>query len=138
MNVTARADLRIDFGIDVSDPSNWLPFLYDTTGVTLSAAVRGTNLDFTASMGGLGIFVAGGTVTLDRDGDPATTGTGEDAGLAVNLNVGDDHRFYFREGLGALTSSVTVTLDGALTVDLPSSLSDCGFPARRQQPRQRS
>ena len=79
-------------------------------------------------MGGLGIFVAGGTVTLDRDGDPSTTGQGEDAGLAVNLNVGDDHRFYFREGLGALTSSVTVTLDGALTVDLPLFFPTVDFP----------
>jgi len=39
---------------------------------TLATAIRGTNLNFQASLGGLGIFVKDGTATLDRDGDPDT------------------------------------------------------------------
>ena len=128
LNVTASADLRLDFGIDVSNPCNWLPFLYDTTGITLAAAVRGTNLNFTASVGGLGIFIKDGTATLDRDGDPDTVGEGEDAAFEVSLNAGDDQRYYFREGLTALTSSIAVTLDGAITMDLPMCFPTADFP----------
>lgn len=128
LNVTASAELRLDFGIDVSNPCNWLPFLYDSTGITLEAAVRGTNLNFAASMGGLGIFVKDGTATLDRDGDPDTVGEGEDAAFQVDIEMGTDQRYYFREGIGALTSNVEVSLEGAVSVDLPLYFPTESFP----------
>ncbi len=128
LNVTASAEMRLDFGIDVSNPCLWLPFLYDSTGITLSAAIRGTNLNFAASMGGLGIFVKDGTATLDRDGDPNTVGEGEDAAFEVAIEMGHDQRYYFREGLTALTSSVAVALEGAITVDLPLCFPTESFP----------
>lgn len=105
--VTAKADLKIVFGLDVSSPCHWEPFLYDTdydgpntgTGIVLSAALRGTNLNFRASLGAVGAFIKNGTATLDRDGDPATTGPGQDAEFAVKLeDVNHDGRHYLRGG----------------------------------------
>ncbi len=105
--VTAKADLKIVFGLDVSSPCHWEPFLYDTdydgpntgTGIVLSAALRGTNLNFRASLGAVGAYIKNGTATLDRDGDPATTGPGQDAEFAVKLEDSNhDGRHYLRGG----------------------------------------
>ena len=57
LTVSASAKLTLDFGLDLSDPSNVRPFFYDTTGVVLLAKVLGTNINFQASLGSVvGIF----------------------------------------------------------------------------------
>jgi Ca2+-binding RTX toxin-like protein len=119
INVTASADLLLEFGIDVSNPCLWAPFLYDTTAFTLSAAVRGTDIDFTASVGPLGVAVRDGTVTVDRDGDPGTTGPGEDAVFGITLGDPDgDGRHYLRDGLSFL-SDLAIVLEAGASAELP-------------------
>lgn len=119
LNITAGMDFLLEFGIDVSNPCSPVPFLYDTTSATISAAVRGTDIDFTASVGPLGIYVRDGTVTIDRDGDAATTGDDEDAEFAITINDVDlDGRHYFREGLG-FVSDLEVTLEAGASAELP-------------------
>lgn len=141
LDVTASADLLIEFGIDVSNPCLWVPFLYDTTQLTLSAAVRGTDIEFTAAVGPLGIFAKDGSVTIDRDGDPDTTGTGEDATFSVGIGDPDgDGRHYFRDGFSFL-DDVSIDLEAGVgaevslcfpTVDIPLGsaldLDGNGFP----------
>lgn len=70
-------------------------------------------------MGPLGVFVKDGTVTVDRDGDPDTTGAGEDAefGLGIADNDGDG-RHYLRDGLTFITD-LTVTLEAGASASLP-------------------
>jgi len=119
LNVTASADLLLEFGIDVSNPCAWVPFLYDTTALTLNAAVRGTDIEFVAAVGPLGVFVKDGTVTVDRDGDPSTTGEGEDAIFAVTVNDPDgDGRHYLRDGL-SFVSDLAINLEAGARAALP-------------------
>lgn len=119
LNVTASADFLLEFGVDVSNPCDWVPFLYDTTGIALQAAVRGTDINFTASVGPLGIFVVDGTVTVDRDGDPDTTGSGEDAIFSVGLGDPDgDGRHYLRDGLDFL-GDLDIDLEAGASAILP-------------------
>ncbi len=127
LNVTASADINFELGIDVSNPCNWKPFLDDNTGITLNAAIRGTNLSFKATVGGLGVWVKDGTVTLDADGDPETD---EDAEFRVGVadNNGDG-RHYFREGDSITETSATgiPNLDLHLTAGVSANLPLC-FP----------
>jgi len=96
-----------------------VPFLYDTTSATLNAAVRGTDIEFTASVGPLGVFVKDGTVTVDRDGDPNTTGDGEDAEFAITINDPDgDGRHYLRDGL-SFVSDLGIELEAGASAELP-------------------
>ncbi|MCC6232526.1 MAG: M10 family metallopeptidase C-terminal domain-containing protein, partial [Verrucomicrobiales bacterium] len=119
LNVTASADLLLEFGIDVSNPCAWAPFLYNTTGLTLNAAVRGTDIEFKASVGPLGVFVKDGSVTVDRDGAPETTGAGEDAEFSITFGDPDlDGRLYLRDGLSFLTD-IEVSLEAGASAVLP-------------------
>ncbi|MCC7373311.1 MAG: M10 family metallopeptidase C-terminal domain-containing protein [Verrucomicrobiales bacterium] len=119
INVAASADVLIEFGIDVSNACGWVPFLYDTTGFTLNASVRGTDIDFTAAVGPLGVMVRDGTVTVDRDGDPDTTGTGEDAVFGVIVRDPDgDGRHYLRDGL-SFVSDLDIVLEAGASANLP-------------------
>lgn len=132
LNVTANADLLIEFGIDVSNPCAWVPFLYDTTSLTLSAAIRGQDIELTAAVGALGVFAKDGSVTVDRDGDPTTTGDGEDATFRVGIrDVDFDGRHYFRDGLDFL-GDVTVELEAGagaeLTLCFPTADIPLGSP----------
>ena len=119
INVTASADLLFEIGIDVSNPCAWVPFLYDTTHLSLNAAVRGTDINFTAAIGPLGVFVKNGTITVDRDGDPTTTGTGEDATFGITLkDLDGDGRHYFRDG-SDLLQDISVDLAAGASAELP-------------------
>ena len=66
----------------------------------LAAAIRGTNLEFTAALGALNISVKNGTATLDSDGIANSDGGDQDAFFAVGLldNYGD-RRHYLRHKL---------------------------------------
>lgn len=119
INVSASADVLIEFGVDVSNPCGWVPFLYDTTAFTLNASVRGTDIDFTAAVGPLGVMVRDGTVTVDRDGDPDTTGTGEDAVFGIVVRDPDgDGRHYLRDGL-SFVSDLDIVLEAGASANLP-------------------
>jgi Ca2+-binding RTX toxin-like protein len=118
VQVQAGARFNLDFGIDLANSSLPTPFLYDSTGLTFDASVLGSNIRFDAAIGPVGVFIGNethqGTVTLDRDGNPATA---DRAAFTVNvIDDASDHRYLLSE---LSTSLVNVTLQGAAKVDLP-------------------
>lgn len=122
LTVSASASLRLDFGLDVTNPTNLRAFFYDTTGVTLLARVAGTDLNLEASLGAVfGIFVRNGTVTLDQDGDPDTGPTQSDRGAIFRLGLRDtngDGRLYFDENWLS-SDSIDLRLEGGVSARLP-------------------
>jgi len=93
--VDAQAALELVFGIDVTNPLDPRPFVYDTTGLVLSAFSAATGIEFTTAIGPLGVWIKQGSVMLDGDGDPNTVDAVE---LAVGLNDNDtDHKIYLSE-----------------------------------------
>ncbi len=117
LNVSAKASLKLDFGLDVTDPLHVQPFLYDSTGVKVEAEVLGKNLEFEASLGSvLGIYVKNGSVTLDADGDPDTIDKAF-VQLGLKDNNGDG-RHYFTESIFN-SDNLGFTARAGLTADLP-------------------
>ena len=129
LNVTAKADLKLVFGLDVSNPCAWKPFFYDSdyngpntgTGINLSAALSATNLNFTAGLGGINISVQNGTATLDSDGLLNTPGGDQDASFTVTLQDSNgDGRHYLRSGETFFNSSnIGLTLTAGASAVLP-------------------
>ena len=112
------AKLELDVGIDLTNPTSPIPFLYDTTALTLEAKAAGTNLSFQAGLGPLSLFIKNGTASLqaqtDRDGNPNTI----DA-AAFGIQIVDDavdHRYRFPELSASITS---VVLNAKVNVTLP-------------------
>ena len=127
LNVTASADLNFEIGIDVSNPCGWKTFLDDDTGITINAAIRGTNLSFKATVGGFGVWVKDGTVTLDADGDPETP---EDAEFRIGMadNNGDG-RHYFRADDPLLDlDNLDLHLDAGVSAYLPLCFPTADLP----------
>jgi hypothetical protein len=126
LNINASAALRIDFGLDVTNPCAPRPFLYDTTDLTLKGRVTATNLDFQAALGPLGIFVENGWAAFDLDGD---AGTADDALFALALKPDSKGRYYLGTGGDPFDSSnVTVTANAAVGVALPLYFPAQGMP----------
>jgi len=112
--IDVGALLTLDMGVDLTNPASPAPFVYDTTGVALTAELLGTKLNFTAAAGPLGLFIKDGSATIDADGDPLTSGP---ATLSVGLaNDPTDGRYLFNE-LGF--HLVDMDLTAGASVDLP-------------------
>ena len=62
LQAQGELDIRLDFGVDLSDPLNL--YVYDSTGVSGGLEVIGEALEFRAALGPLGVFVAGGEAKL--------------------------------------------------------------------------
>jgi Ca2+-binding RTX toxin-like protein len=122
LTVSASAALMLDFGLDLTNPCNVRPFFYDTTGVELTAKVTATNIDVEASLGSVfGIFIKGGKVTIDLDGDPDTGPAQGDKGAMFRLGLRDnngDGRHYFNENWFN-SDSIDLTLKGGVSAQLP-------------------
>jgi len=122
LTVSASAALRLDFGLDLTNPGEVHPFFYDTTGVELLAKVLGTDITFSATIGAVaGIKIQEGSVTLDADGNPATdAGTG-DRGANFRLGLRDnngDGRHYFDENWFDL-DNIDLSMEGGVSAILP-------------------
>ena len=129
LSVTANAILDIDFGIDLSNPATPVPFVADTTGLTLDARLVANNIGAEASVGPLGIFVSGGVAAINEDGNPATTNP---AVFTVGLDSGGaDGRFEINE-LG--TGIVNIGLVGGVSADLPLFFPTAGNPLGGSSP----
>lgn len=131
LTVNANAALTLEFGIDLTDPCNARPFFYDTTGVELTAKVRGTNINIEASLGSVfGIFIRNGSLTIDGDGDPDTGAGQGDKGAVFRLGLKDnngDGRHYFNESWFN-DSSIDLSLTGGVTAYLPIYAPMDGIP----------
>jgi len=129
IEVTASADLRLEFGLDVSQPCGWKPFFYDTgydgpdtgTGITLRAAVYGTNLTFSIGVGALTVDVRNGSATFDADGIADSPGGDEDAEFVVGLEDNNgDGRHYLRSGESFFDfDNITIDLTAGASAVLP-------------------
>ncbi len=116
LNVSAGAEVNLDFGLDLTDPTTVEAFLYDTTGVTLEAKVTITDLEFDAAIGALGVFVRGGEVTFDYDGEGSST---ESAQITLGLKDRDgDGRHYFDSSFLSL-DNIGVTAHAGIYAELP-------------------
>lgn len=116
LNVSASANATLDFGLDLTNPDGLTPFLYDSTGVSLTAKVTGTNLEFEAAIGALGVFIRQGEVTFDYDGKGGSTAP---ATIVVGLKDRDgDGRHYFDSSLLSL-DTIGIEAHGGLTAVLP-------------------
>ncbi|MEY3231156.1 MAG: Bifunctional hemolysin/adenylate cyclase precursor, partial [Planctomycetota bacterium] len=110
LNANASVSLDLDLGIDLSNPLNPRPFIYDTTGLALSAQASGTNLNFSVAAGPLGVFIRNGSVNLG----PATFS------VQVNDNPGGGGRWYLDSiGTGQVTMALTGTANANLPIDFP-------------------
>jgi hypothetical protein len=115
--VDANAVLHLNMGIDLNDPAALTPFVYDSTWATVEALVRGSNLNFGAAIGPLGLFVKNGTAFLDRDGSHTNR-----ALFTVTLRdkgPGSDHQYYFRGGPDGILPNVLVDMTGKASAALP-------------------
>lgn len=114
LTVGADASFNLNIGLDVTDPTSPKPFLYDDSNFHFDAKASGTGLNFSASVGPLGLFIKNGSVNLDGDGNPATN---DSATFNVGIiNDNGDGRHYFDE---LDTSDVSMTLVGQAHASLP-------------------
>ena len=123
LDIQAGVTLDLSLGLDLGDPANPRPFLYDSSSVAATLGVEGNGIQFTSSLGALGIFIGsdtdGGTVALDVDGSGASTAPAE---LALGLSDADGNGVhYFTEDVTAdLTTSLTGSADANLPVFFPT------------------
>ncbi len=65
-----QAGIEVGLGIDIEDLT---VYIYDNTGLGLTGYVAGTNVTFVAALGPFGLFVSGGAVVFNEDGDTNNT-----------------------------------------------------------------
>lgn len=112
-------DFSLDFGIDLTDPMDPRPFIYETTGLDFTALVVGDDIEFTAAIGPLGVFITQGSFLIDGDGNPATTT--DAAALSVGLtdnNPGTTDGKIYLSDLDVATHT-GIELTGQLNTVLP-------------------
>ncbi|MBA2708276.1 MAG: hypothetical protein H0U59_10795, partial [Gemmatimonadaceae bacterium] len=119
LKVDADATFNLHFGIDTNGTLP-VPFLYDDTSASVNAQISTpTPLDFTANVLVLSAKIAGGTVGLHKEGDPALPATFTLAMAPDNT----DHRYTLDELIppgGALSpTNFNASLDGAGELNLP-------------------
>ena len=103
-------------GIDLADPLSPRPFLYDTTGLVLTAKAAGANMNFSTALGPLGAFIVNGSAVVDGDCNPATPDDAATFTLGL-IDDPSDHRYYFDDGLD--TTIVSADLAGMACATLP-------------------
>jgi len=120
INVDATAELNIDLGIDLSDPSNPRPYLGDTTGLLLGAKLSADNLDFDLAVGPLGVYIRDGFVTLGVGDTPAAL---DFATFTVGMKPAAGGKYYLLEsfpGVNDIDINVTGEVHAALPVYYPT------------------
>ena len=91
MSVQASAALNLTLGFDLSDPATPTPFLSNGADlVTYRVLANGSNLNFPASFGKIGLFVKGGSAFLDRDGQPTPSNPATPATITIALAGGQN------------------------------------------------
>lgn len=114
--VAAGVNLGLDFGIDISQPTTPRPFIYDTTSADLSGRVTGSNINFSAALGPLGLFVRNGVVNVDGDGNAGTTT--DRAHVTLDINDLDIDGKIYLSNISLSNASVSVTGQAHATVPI--------------------
>ncbi len=111
-SVQTGGTLNLDLGLDLSNPSDPRPFLYNSTQLAIQARAAAAGVNFKAALGGLvGLFVERGQAALSSDG----TTSGSPAKFTVQVNDSSG-RYYLKQG-GSLQFSTTVV--GGVRASLP-------------------
>ena len=116
--VDAGGNLKLDLGLDLTDPSNPQPFLYNDTQLVLSALASATNVNFDATLAGLvGVSVKGGSAYLALDAAHQQSPATFTLGLASTAA-----RYYFNSVAGQtqlVATNITSNVNGAAGANLP-------------------
>jgi Ca2+-binding RTX toxin-like protein len=122
IDVDASASFKLDLGIDLTNPAQPAPFIYDSSSVTLTARIAETGLALALVAGPVQVAVAGGSVLLDKDGPGGTNNGAEfavdvkDPGATSNGRITADEL-----ALIDAASDVGIAVTGQLQVSLPST-----------------
>ena len=127
VNVAVTATLSLAFGLDVSQPATPAAFLYDgVDGMSMNIALvaKSEGMKFSARAAALTISVIGGAITIDGDGDPATS----DA-VAYTLHIADNGsgRHYLNQ---EIKGDVVASVSGAAKIQLPLFYPDEKHPMK--------
>ena len=118
LDATANVALDLDFGLDLSDPEDVKPFLYETTSLGINAKVEGDDIDFSTVLGPAGLFIRNGEFIVDRDGNASTTNDTAFIGLVLDDLNGQttDGRILLNE---FDTDNIGFSLQGKVKAKLP-------------------
>lgn len=117
VDISGQATVDISLGLDLSDVSDPLFFVYDESAVSLGISAEASELDFDFRFGALGMYVKDGSAILDEDGD---AGTQDYATYAITLTDGDgDGKHYFGDSGEPISDDLAPVITGAADVTLP-------------------
>lgn len=85
---------QLDLGIDLTNRAQPRPFLYETSQLGFTAQLGGQDIDFTTALGPMGVWIKDGSLLIDGDGNPATTGDTVLLGLTLDDGVPASDRIY--------------------------------------------
>ncbi|RIK74487.1 MAG: hypothetical protein DCC68_22985 [Planctomycetota bacterium] len=118
LGAIAQATLNLDFGIDLSNPAAPRPLVYETTSLEVKGRVAGEDIEFTAAIGPLGIFIAQGEAVIDGDGEIESDI--DRAVLTLGLtdgNAGTTEGAIYLDEIGF--GNVQLDFTGKVTIELP-------------------
>ena len=113
----AYANVTFSVGIDMSDVNDLDAFMYDTSSISLGLKATASDIDFSFAAGPLNMYIKGGTVALDKDGN---INTDDYMLLAVAVTNGDGNgKHYFGDVDEPILADLTCTMTAAAQVSLP-------------------
>ncbi len=117
---TYQVALNFSLGLDLTNPSQPVGFVADSTNLVADMIVVGGGLDVGVQIGPAGLFIHNGTVVLNRTGVVSDTRMPADAAeFTASLKPRADHRYLPSMLVGDLTASQNVSLTGKAYLDLP-------------------
>ncbi len=108
LSVTGSAVMDLIWGFDFANPTNPRAYIHDDSTIGLELKVTGSNLDFDAAIGPLGLFIRDGVVDVSDGVAPAAFG------VAFKPATGD--RWFSNQWS---TSILTTSLSGHASATLP-------------------
>ncbi|MEM1067337.1 MAG: dockerin type I domain-containing protein [Planctomycetota bacterium] len=121
LQATASLESRLRFGANVAGiiaGTDSIPEFYvgDATGIEAKVAIAADALETSVSVGPLGLFIRDGKVTLDADGDVATS---EAAELTVGLTEKTDGKYTLQEIQSLSPTDIDTTFTAGASIVLP-------------------
>lgn len=105
-------NLSLDLGISLDNPTD--VYVYNSTGISGTIEAGGSNLEFMAALGPLGLFIKNGTATISGN---ISAGLDLDHDGTVDTGGG---RMLIGDLLGSLGSNLAIDVGGGLDIKLPT------------------
>ncbi len=117
LNFDVDYDFQLSLGIDVSNGINPLPFIYESSHFLAQAEVNTQNIDFSANIGPLGLFIRNGELLVDEDGNDTTR---DKASFRIDLTDEDAQTSDGKIMLGDIGfENASASLTGQVNIVLP-------------------